>query len=112
MEVTQTLVSIGLPVRNGEKHVEKVVRSVLGQDHEYIELVISDNASTDGTEEICRELARSDQRIAYFRQPENIGLINNNIRTKQLTHGTVLQVDRGRRLAAPKLRLEVPGSIR
>ena len=87
MEVTQTLVSIGLPVRNGEKHVENVVRSVLGQDHEYIELVISDNASTDGTEEICRELARSDRRIAYFRQPENIGLINNNIRTKQLAHG-------------------------
>jgi glycosyltransferase involved in cell wall biosynthesis len=87
MDVTQTLVSIGLPVRNGEKHVENVVRSVLGQDHEYIELVISDNASTDSTEEICRDLARSDRRIAYFRQPENIGLINNNIRTKQLAHG-------------------------
>jgi glycosyltransferase involved in cell wall biosynthesis len=88
MPVTEMLVSIGLPVRNGEKSVESVVRSVLGQDHEHIELVISDNASTDGTEEICRALARLDRRIAYYRQPDNIGLINNNIRTKQLAHGT------------------------
>jgi glycosyltransferase involved in cell wall biosynthesis len=87
MPGTQMLVSIGLPIRNGEKLVESVVRSVLGQVHEHIELVISDNASTDGTEEICRELARSDRRIAYYRQPENIGPINNNIRTKQLAQG-------------------------
>lgn len=69
--------SIGLPVRNGEQTVGRAVRSVLEQDHTYLELVISDNASDDGTEEICRELARSDARVRYIRQPENIGLIPN-----------------------------------
>lgn len=72
-----TLVSIGLPVRNAGERVVEVARSVLAQDHEHLELVISDNASTDDTEGVCRELARSDDRIAYHRQPENIGLLNN-----------------------------------
>lgn len=73
----EPLVSIGLPVRNAGSRVADVVRSVLAQDHARLELVISDNASTDDTEEVCRELARSDPRIAYHRQAENIGLLNN-----------------------------------
>ncbi len=72
-----SLVSIGLPVRNAGPDVAAVVRSVLAQDHERIELVISDNASTDDTEDVCRELARADDRISYHRQSENIGLLNN-----------------------------------
>ena len=71
------LVSIGLPVRNAGNRVADVVRSVLAQDHQELELLISDNASTDDTEEVCRELAKSDSRIAYHRQPRNIGLLNN-----------------------------------
>ncbi len=71
------LVSIGLPVRNAGDRVVNVVRSVLAQDHPHMELVISDNASTDDTEDVCRELARSDSRVAYHRQPQNIGLLNN-----------------------------------
>jgi len=74
---SDTLVSIGLPIRNAGSTVAGVVKSVLAQDHENIELVISDNASTDDTEEVCRELARSDRRIAYHRQAENVGLLNN-----------------------------------
>jgi glycosyltransferase involved in cell wall biosynthesis len=73
----EPLVSIGLPVRNGERTIGRAVRSVLEQDHPHLELVISDNASNDGTEEICRELARSDARVRYVRQPQNIGLIPN-----------------------------------
>jgi glycosyltransferase involved in cell wall biosynthesis len=72
-----TLVSIGLPVRNAGTRVTGVVRSVLAQDHEDLELVISDNGSTDDTEDVCRELAKSDSRIVYHRQPQNIGLLNN-----------------------------------
>src|SRR3954454_4095129 len=71
------LVSVGLPVRNAGGSVAGVVRSVLAQDHENLELVISDNASTDDTEEVCRDLAKSDSRIVYHRQPHNIGLLNN-----------------------------------
>lgn len=77
MSSQSTLVSFGLPVRNGEMRIAQVVASVLAQDHDNIELVISDNASDDGTEEICRSLARSDQRVSYHRQTENIGLNRN-----------------------------------
>jgi glycosyltransferase involved in cell wall biosynthesis len=72
-----TLVSIGLPVRNAGTRLTDVVRSVLAQDHENLELVISDNASTDDTEDVCRALARSDSRIVFHRQPQNVGLLNN-----------------------------------
>jgi glycosyltransferase involved in cell wall biosynthesis len=71
------LVSVGLPVRNAETTIADVVGSVLAQDHENLELVITDNASTDDTETVCRELARGDARIVYCRQPENIGLLPN-----------------------------------
>ncbi|MGH3694117.1 MAG: glycosyltransferase family 2 protein [Pseudonocardiaceae bacterium] len=77
MSSRSTLVSLGLPVRNGETRIAQVVASVLAQDHDNIELVISDNASDDGTEEICRSLARSDRRVSYHRQAENIGLNRN-----------------------------------
>lgn len=81
------LVSFGLPVRNGETRIAQVVASVLAQDHDNIELVISDNASDDGTEEICRSLARSDRRVSYHRQAENIGLNRNFAAVVQLSTG-------------------------
>jgi glycosyltransferase involved in cell wall biosynthesis len=82
-----TLVSIGLPVRNAGERVVDVVESVLAQDHPEIELVISDNGSTDDTEDVCRALAASDDRIAYHRQPQNIGLLNNFVRTIEMANG-------------------------
>ncbi|MGH3864459.1 glycosyltransferase family 2 protein [Actinokineospora sp.] len=81
------LVSICLPVRNGAERLEEVVRSVLAQDHERIELVISDNASTDSTEQVCRELARSDPRVVYHRYPVNVGLLNNFVGAMRLSKG-------------------------
>jgi glycosyltransferase involved in cell wall biosynthesis len=82
------LVSIGLPVRNGERYVGDAVRSVLEQEYDRLDLVISDNASTDGTEEICRQFAGSDPRIQYHRQPENIGLVPNFNAVRRLGRGT------------------------
>jgi glycosyltransferase involved in cell wall biosynthesis len=70
-------VSVGLPVRNGERYLAGAVRSVLEQSDGRLELVISDNASDDGTEEICRGFARSDARVRYHRQPRDIGLVEN-----------------------------------
>jgi glycosyltransferase involved in cell wall biosynthesis len=84
----EPLVSIGLPVRNGERTVGRAIRTVLEQDYAHLELVISDNASDDGTEEICRELARSDARVRYIRQPENIGLIPNFYAVLHQARGT------------------------
>jgi glycosyltransferase involved in cell wall biosynthesis len=82
------LVTIGLPVRDAGVRVVDVVGSVLAQDHENIELVISDNASTDDTEEVCRELARSDHRIVYHRHAENIGLLGNFRHVMRVGTGT------------------------
>lgn len=76
-----TLVTVGLPVRNGEETLEAVVRSVLAQDHGQIELIISDNASTDGTEKICRKWAAFDKRVVYHRQDRNIGILANFVHT-------------------------------
>lgn len=87
MPSSDPLVSIGLPIHNGEQTVPAVVRSILGQSHGNLELVISDNASTDGTEDVCRELARDDSRIAYHRQRRNIGLLNNFNATTRLANG-------------------------
>jgi glycosyltransferase involved in cell wall biosynthesis len=83
-----TLVSVGLPVRNGERTLEKVIRSVLAQDHERLELVISDNASTDRTEALCREWAEADSRIRYLRHPQNVGLLNNFVEVICRSRGT------------------------
>lgn len=81
------LVSIGLPVYNGADVMEGVVRSVLAQDYGDIELVISDNASTDSTEELCRSLADEDSRISYHRQTTNLGLLRNFEYAIRAAHG-------------------------
>jgi glycosyltransferase involved in cell wall biosynthesis len=67
------LVSIGLAVRNGERFLAQALDSLLGQTLQDFELIISDNASTDGTADICLDYAARDARIRYVRQPSNIG---------------------------------------
>lgn len=67
------LVSVGLPVYNGEKYLADALDSILGQTLGDIEVVISDNASTDRTAEICQEYAARDPRIRYHRQATNLG---------------------------------------
>jgi glycosyltransferase involved in cell wall biosynthesis len=88
MRHANPLVSVGLPVRNGADRIERVVGSVLNQDHENLELVICDNASTDATEEACRRLAAQDSRIAYHRHSLNVGLLNNFVTALRLANGT------------------------
>jgi glycosyltransferase involved in cell wall biosynthesis len=66
-------VSIGMPVYNGANYVRRSVQSLLAQDYDDFELIISDNGSTDETESICRELSKSDDRIRYFRNDRNRG---------------------------------------
>jgi len=70
--------SIGLAVYNGEKYLAESLDAVLGQTYEDFELIISDNASTDGTAEICRRYEKDDSRIRYVRQPRNIGAAPNH----------------------------------
>lgn len=70
-------VSIGMPVFNGEQFIRGALDSLLKQSFSDFELIISDNASTDGTERICREYAARDKRIRYVRQPTNLGAAAN-----------------------------------
>ena len=66
-------VSIGLAVFNGEKTVERAIKSILNQTYKDFELIISDNASSDNTEKICKIYEPNDQRVKYIRQKYNIG---------------------------------------
>lgn len=70
--------SIGLPVYNGEEYLAESLDALLGQTYTDYELIISDNASTDGTEAICRDYAARDRRIRYLRLPHNIGAAPNH----------------------------------
>jgi len=79
--------SIGLPVYNGEDFLAESLDSLLGQTYEDFELIISDNASTDGTADICRGYAKQDSRIRYVRQPHNLGCAPN--------HNVLVQYARG-----------------
>lgn len=66
-------VSIGMPVYNGAEYIRETLDALLAQTFTDFELIISDNASTDETAEICREYAERDLRIVYIRQEGNIG---------------------------------------
>jgi glycosyltransferase involved in cell wall biosynthesis len=80
-------VSIGLPVWNGEKYIRLALDSVLRQDYTDFEFIISDNASTDATQNICLEYAAKDRRIRYFRNEKNIGATKNFNRAFELARG-------------------------
>lgn len=71
------LVSIGLPVYNGARFLEQALDSLLEQTLGDIEVIVSDNASTDRTAEICRGYAARDTRVRYIRQGSNIGALRN-----------------------------------
>jgi len=70
--------TIGLPVYNGANYLAESLESLLGQSFEDFELILSDNASTDGTPDICRRYEKQDCRVRYVRQPRNIGLAPNH----------------------------------
>jgi glycosyltransferase involved in cell wall biosynthesis len=80
-------VSIGLPVYNGENYLTETLDSILAQTFTDFELIISDNASTDGTEAICRKYAAQDARIRYVRNASNLGAARNYNHVFELARG-------------------------
>ena len=72
-EGQKPFVSIGLPVYNGGDYLEEALESIAAQTYRNYEVVISDNASTDRTADICESYAARDPRIRYVRNPVNIG---------------------------------------
>ena len=66
-----------MPVFNGEKGFARALDSVIGQDYPNLEIIISDNASTDTTQEICERYVLKDARVKYSRLDKNFGAIEN-----------------------------------
>lgn len=73
-------VSILIPVYNREKYLESCIQSALDQTFADIEVVVTDNASTDGTWEICQRFAAQDERVRVFRNETNVGPVRNWLR--------------------------------
>ena len=80
-------VSIGMPVYNGEKYLAEALDSLLAQTYGDLELIISDNASTDRTQEICQSYVNRDRRVKYFRNEVNLGATRNYNRVFELSGG-------------------------
>lgn len=94
-------VTLGLPVRNGERHLPATLESLLGQSFGDFELIISDNASNDGTQDICRSYALRDSRVRYVRQPRNLGANENYDVLVQLAKGDLFKWSAHDDLCAP-----------
>ena len=71
------IVEIGMPVYNAESTVSKALTSIVNQDFKFWRLIISNNASTDSTLEICKKFARTEKRIEIIEQSSNNGGWNN-----------------------------------
>ncbi|HEY6793306.1 MAG TPA: glycosyltransferase family A protein [Kineosporiaceae bacterium] len=89
--MTRPRLSVGLPVYNGERYVGQAIEALLGQTYQDFELIISDNASTDRTEEMCREYAAEDRRIRYVRQTRNLGAAPNHNLLIDLSRGELFK---------------------
>jgi glycosyltransferase involved in cell wall biosynthesis len=70
-------VSVGLPVRNGGEMLRAALRSLLEQTETNLEIIVSDNASDDGTSEFLLQAARDDARIRYIRQQTTLSAYDN-----------------------------------
>ena len=92
-----------MPVYNGEMYIADSIQSVLKQTFGDFELIISDNTSQDGTEEICRSFAAGDARIRYVRNDQNIGAAANYNQLFELARGRYFRWSNADDLIAPEL---------
>ena len=67
------IVTIGIPVYNGEKVIGERIKKILNQTFQDFVIVISDNNSNDKTNEICKDVSKNEDRITYYKQDENKG---------------------------------------
>ena len=84
---SRPIVSICIPVFNGEAYLRDCLESALSQTHSNFELVVVDDGSTDGTVAIVEDYIRHDSRIALYRNGRNLGLVANWNRCVALSHG-------------------------
>jgi glycosyltransferase involved in cell wall biosynthesis len=75
--IAKPRLSIGLPVFNGERYLAFTLENLLNQTFSDFELIISDNASTDSSLEICENFAATDRRVQVFSNRRNLGAVAN-----------------------------------
>jgi glycosyltransferase involved in cell wall biosynthesis len=83
--------SIGMPLYNATRYLDTSFRSLLAQDFTDFEVIVSDNASTDGTWEICERFAATDPRIRLYRNDRNLGVAANFNRVARLARGELFK---------------------
>ncbi|MEQ8241285.1 MAG: glycosyltransferase family 2 protein [Cyclobacteriaceae bacterium] len=87
----EVLISVGVPVYNGEKYLKESLNSILNQTYQNWECVINDNCSTDETASIAKEFAKQDSRFLYFKNEEFVPAINNwNITFSRINKNSIL----------------------
>lgn len=101
MDTNTPLLGVGMPVYNGGRFLEPALDSLLAQTFDDFELVISDNASTDHTEEVCRRVAAEDPRVRYVRQSRNLGANPNFNAVRRLARGKYFKWASANDLCAP-----------
>jgi glycosyltransferase involved in cell wall biosynthesis len=82
------LVSIGIPVFNGEKYLASALEGLLVQSYTNIEIIISDNHSGDLTASICNEFSKKDNRIRYYRQQITLNAADNFYYVLEMSTGS------------------------
>lgn len=85
------MISIGLPVFNGEAYLEEAVTALLEQTHENLELIIADNASTDRTARIAASFLSRDDRVRLIRHDRNLGAVENYLSTLRAANGELFK---------------------
>jgi glycosyltransferase involved in cell wall biosynthesis/Skp family chaperone for outer membrane proteins len=80
------LITIGIPVYNEERFLAKTIESAINQQFQDLQIIITDNYSTDRSYEIAQHYAQKDARITVIRHPENIGILRNFIYGLQMAN--------------------------
>lgn len=75
--MSQPTISVGVPTINSEKRIVECLDNLLGQTFTDFEIIISDNASTDGTYEICNSYADNNPNIRLYRQEQQLSMRDN-----------------------------------
>jgi O-antigen biosynthesis protein len=87
MEAARPLVSIAIPSYNYGHFIERSIRSAMAQTYDNVEILVSDNGSTDNSVEIISRLAAVDPRIRYWVNDENVGPFGNLQVLREATKG-------------------------
>lgn len=103
MKTDRPQISVGMPVYNGMPYLPLAIESVLAQSFGDFELIISDNCSTDDTQQVCEDYAKQDERIVYVRNASNIGAARNYNQLFEMARGGYFRWFNADDLASPFL---------